>query len=390
MKFIHLLQQFKARAQGDTMNRTSRSLPASHGPFHYRSVSAYGVAGTLALALALASANGCGSGDSEAEATTSPAGPGVTSGDPAGGTTAGTGGSGAGGGSTGEGGSGAAGGGGAGGDGGSPIIDYCTACGDPATVGAIVNDAVSETSGLVASAIHQDVFYVHNDSGGDPAFFAIGADGQDLGTFDVGGAVVVDWEDIARGPCPAGSCLYLADIGDNAEQRSIYILYRVPEPDAVGQGGTVDADAFSFVYPDGSHNAETLLVHPDTGVVTIVTKVSAGNSSVYEIELPSSPGAVLTATKTGEIAPPEGIVRFTGGDVHPASQGVLLRTYTNVFFYAALPGQSVAQALAGAPCVVPAAGEAQGEAIAWTRSGEGYLTVSEGANPDLHAVQCVP
>ena len=48
------------------------------------------------------------------------------------------------------------------------------------------------------------------------------------------------------------------------------------------------------------------------------------------------------------------------------------------------------RAIESAPCVVPVAGEAQGEAIAWTRSGEGYLTVSEGANPDLHAVQCVP
>jgi hypothetical protein len=359
-------------------------------------VSTYGAAGTLtlalALALALAGANGCDSGDSQAEATTSPAGPGTTSGDPAGGggTTGGTGGTGAGGGSTGEGGGGAAGGGGVGGAGGSPVIDFCTVCGDPATVGAIVSDAVVETSGIVASAIHPDVFYVHNDSGGDPAFYAIGADGQDLGTFDVDGAVAVDWEDIARGPCPAGSCLYLADIGDNDEERSTYILYRVSEPGSVGQDGTVDADAFSFVYPDGSHNSETLLVHPDTGVVTIVTKVLAGNSSVYELELPSSPGAILTATKTGELAPPQGNVRFTGGDVHPASQGVLLRTYTNAFFYAALSGQSVAGALAGAPCVVPVAGEVQGEAIAWTRSGEGYLTVSEGTNPDLHAVQCVP
>lgn len=30
---------------------------------------------------------------------------------------------------------------------------------------------------------------------------------------------VTDWEDIARGGCALGACLYLADTGDNSERR---------------------------------------------------------------------------------------------------------------------------------------------------------------------------
>jgi hypothetical protein len=363
------------------------------------SATALRAAGALALAFVIAGAGGCQSGDSDLtfvpddEETGDPGG--FAAGGPAGG--AGQGGAGQGG--AGQGGAGQAGAGGSAGTtsgsgtaagGGGPVLDYCSACGSPATAGAIADDDIEEASGLVASAIHPGVFYVHNDSGSDAEIFAIGAAGQDLGAFDVEGASAVDWEDIARGPCSAGSCLYLADIGDNDSERSSYTIYRAPEPGSVGSNGDIQAAAFSFTYPDGSHNAETLLVHPDTGVITLVTKVASGKSSVYELELPSSPAGVLVATKTGEIAPPGGSPRFTGGDVHPAGLGVLLRTSTHALFYPASPGQRVAETLAGAPCAVPVAAEEQGEAIAWSPGGAGYVTVSEGSNPDLHAVECGP
>lgn len=377
---------------------TNRSLLNGPRRSHSHYATALRAAGALALAFVIAGSAGCNSSDSdlefapEAEETGDPGGF-ASGGFPSGTGQGGAGQGGAGQGSTGQGGAGGAGstsGAGSAAGGGSPVLDYCSACGSPATTGAIVDDDIEEASGLVASAIHPGVFYVHNDAGNDPEIFAIGAAGQDLGVFEVDGADAVDWEDIARGPCAAGSCLYLADIGDNDKERSSYTIYRAPEPGSVGSNGDVQAVAFSFTYPDGSHNAETLLVHPDTGVITLVTKVSSGQSSVYELELPTSPGGALVATKTGTITPPDGSPRFTGGDVHPAGHGVLLRTSTHALFFAASPGQSVAETLSGAPCAVPVAAEEQGEAIAWSPGGAGYVTVSEGSNPDLHAVDCGP
>jgi hypothetical protein len=99
---------------------------------------------------------------------------------------------------------------------------------------------------------------------------------------------------------------------------------------------------------------------------------------------------VLTATKYGEITPPAGSPRFTGGAVHPAGHGALLRTPTHALFYAAVPDQSIADALVGVPCAVPIADEEQGEAITWTPGGGGYVTVSEGSHADLHVVECAP
>ena len=104
--------------------------------------------------------------------------------------------------------------------------------------------------------------------------------------------------------------------------------------------------------------------------------------------MPLTPGEQMTAKHVGAIAPTEGSPRYTGGDVHPRGAGVLLRTYTNMFFFPMRPGQSVASALAGSACVVPEAEEEQGESVAWLRNGAGYMTLSEGVGQKLNLVEC--
>jgi len=296
---------------------------------------------------------------------------------------------------TGSGGTGGTGGGGTaiggGGQGGAlgPPPDYCTVCESPTSSGTLANGAINETSGLMASHAHAGVFFLHNDSGDSPRFFAIDSAGADQGTFDVTGAQAQDWEDAARGPCPAGSCLFFGDVGDNAEARGSYAVYRVPEPSSVGVGThTATADAFPFVYPDGSHNCETLLVHPTTGQMVVVTKVGSGSSGVYRF--PDSPtvGQTSTLIHVTDVTPAAGGSQFTAGDVHPAGHGVLLRTYGRLFFYPMAVGESIGDALGSTPCELPVASEGQGEAVAWTDSGDGYVTVSEGAGSAVNSADC--
>ena len=266
----------------------------------------------------------------------------------------------------------------------------CTSCKTVTIGGGLANAQITEASGIVASAVHADVFYVHNDSGDSARFFATDMTGADLGTFDVADASNVDWEDIARGPCTAGSCLYLGDIGGaKAKARQSLTVYRTPEPSELGKGThTVTAEVFPMTYPDGAHDAETLLVHPVSGVVTIVTKVKSGASSIYELPMPLTPGVYATLIKTGEIVSPCASPKFTGGDVHPSATGVLLRTYDNVFFYSMKPDQSVSLALQGAPCALTAPAEPHGEAVGWLASGNGFVTVSEGVGARIGMTDC--
>src|SRR6185312_841476 len=100
----------------------------------------------------------------------------------------------------------------------------------------------------------------NNDSGDLARFFVVGGGGESDGILTMP-VTNVDYEDIAVGPCAAGHCVFVADIGDNDALRPSCVLYRLPEPAKLGSA-ELTPEALPFVYPDGPHNAETLLVHP--------------------------------------------------------------------------------------------------------------------------------
>jgi hypothetical protein len=271
----------------------------------------------------------------------------------------------------------------------SPWPDYCTAC----ALGGesmILLGVIDEASGIAGSAQNDGVFFINNDSGDLPRFFAVAGDGGHDGIFSMEPASSQDYEDVAVGPCGGGTCVFVGDIGDNDEERSNCALYRVAEPQpSPGGEEAVTPVRLPFVYEDGPHNAETLLVHPLTGEIVVVTKVTSGASRIFRAPDGWAPDVMATLTDVGPIEPPEGSPRFTGGSVHPGGAGVLLRTYTHLFFYAAASSDApLAETLAQAPCALPVAVEAQGEAVTWTRDGSGYVTVSEGNPTALHHATC--
>lgn len=268
-----------------------------------------------------------------------------------------------------------------------PTPTACAACENAtiASAGAVANVEITEASGIAASRVHDDVYYVHNDSGGAPRFFAMDSAGNDLGSFVVNAAAAVDWEDIATGPCddsPQESCIYLADIGDNPQNRASYTIYRTREPASIGAGQNINGDAFSFTYPDGSHNAEALLADPATGTLFIVTK-SMTSAGIYRF--PDQLVSGTTVTYLGDAALPAGISIVTGGSAH--ERGVLLRTFGNILLFEG--GGDIPTNLSSTGCVVPAPGELQGEAVTWRRpDGMAYLTVAEGSFPAVYEMTC--
>ncbi|HEU0054599.1 MAG TPA: hypothetical protein VFQ39_15535, partial [Longimicrobium sp.] len=140
-------------------------------------------------------------------------------------------------------------------------------------------DGVHESSGAAVSRRSAGVFWTHNDSG-QPVLHAMDAEGREVGKVRVAGAELVDWEDLASGPCPGGGdCLYVADIGDNGAKRADVVIYRVPEP-APGDAETRPAEALRLRYPDGPQDAEAFFVLPD-GSLNIVSKGETGPIALY-------------------------------------------------------------------------------------------------------------
>jgi hypothetical protein len=259
------------------------------------------------------------------------------------------------------------------------------------TPGTVASNAVDELSGIAASRLTDDVWWVHNDSGDVARVFAVGTDGRDLGEFDLAGASAVDWEDVAVGPGPGFGAphLYVGDIGDNTKSRSSVTVYRVREPatspDAPTPTPTVlnDVDALTFVYPDGAHDAEALLVDPSSGELFVVTKELSGNAQVFRAPANLANGSTTTLVQVAAVS-----LGFLGAitavDATPAGDVVALRTYFSVVLFPRPAGSPLADAFGQPSCTGAIASEVQGEALGFTRDGRGYVTASEGANPALH------
>lgn len=259
-----------------------------------------------------------------------------------------------------------------------PGGDLCEPPATHAVSGFVQSPELSEISGMVASRNANRTFWVHNDSGNDADLFALSANGDTRGAVALVGAPATDWEDIARGPGPRRGVdyLFVADIGDNLRARGSVLVHRLEEP-AFDSGAVPadDYDTFELTYPDGPHDAETLLVDPVRGELVIMTKEWDGSSRIYSAGPFTAGGASaeLQFRGTVHLGGPA-----TGGDVSVDGSRVLLRTYADIRGWQRDPIEPLWRAFAEPGCAMAGVDENQGEAVAFTASGDGYATIGEG------------
>ncbi|MCW3123937.1 MAG: hypothetical protein JWQ38_3429, partial [Flavipsychrobacter sp.] len=145
--------------------------------------------------------------------------------------------------------------------------------------GYIQSKEMDEISGIAASGIFRDVYYVHNDQGDTSRFFAISHEGRLYTTFyytrDTG---IPNWqmdcEDIAVGPGPAPgkSYVYVGDVGDNGCERDYVTIYRFEE-DSLWLKDTIRnavAVQLHLKYPDWPRDAEALMIDPVEQLLYII------------------------------------------------------------------------------------------------------------------------
>lgn len=198
--------------------------------------------------------------------------------------------------------------------------------------------AVTESSGVAVSRRHTGVLWTHNDSGDGPVLYAIRLTGDVIGRVELAGARAVDWEDVALGPCPdapAQDCLFVGDVGDNLERRARGVVYIIPEPDPRALPAAVPARAVGVRFTDAAHDVESIAVSPG-GDLHLVTKGRVGPILLYRVpaaDLLRDSVAVAPAA-TLPIAPARMIGRWvTGGAIEPTSGRLVLRTYTELYFF---------------------------------------------------------
>jgi hypothetical protein len=259
-------------------------------------------------------------------------------------------------------------------------------------VGKLSSPEIRECSGLAISRKNPGILWAHNDSGDGPRLFAVDEGGSLRGTYHLAAATAVDWEDMARGPCkdPEKECLYVGDIGDNTRVRPMIQVYRVEEPHVPLQGPPVKAslgttERFDCTYPDGIHDAETLLVDPATGIPYLVTKGPPGQTGVYRFPRRPTAGEVVVLERI-TILPSRSYV--TGGDVSQDGSMIVLRGYLSAYGYPRPERGEFFEAFSSSPTTLPISQEGQGEAVGIAPSGTEIYTTGEGIEAPIHRAVC--
>ena len=266
-------------------------------------------------------------------------------------------------------------------------------CGPFRLVGRFQSPEITECSGLVVSRKNPGVLWVHNDSGDVARLFAVSENGTLWGTYRLAHADALDWEDMALGPCadPGKQCLYVGDIGDNRSRRPEIQVYRVEEPSVPPDGRPVEVtlkgtERFECRYPDGPHDAETLLVDPDTGIPYVVTKAREGTAAgVYRFPGRPDPGKMVTLEKAATLP---ALSSVTGGDVSRDGSMIFLRDYFSAYEYPRPLKAPFERAFDASPVRIPLPVEEQGEALGLAPSGTAVFTASEGLQGPIHKALC--
>lgn len=238
-------------------------------------------------------------------------------------------------------------------------------------------DVLSEASGVAVSRRHDDVVWVHNDSG-EPELHAVDGRGTLLGTFRLTVTRARDWEDVAMGPCAdGGDCLYVGDVGNNFGETDTVRVYRTGEPPDPAAGDTLAVETFRMVFDGTPHDLESLFVMPD-GALYFVGKGKDEAVTLFRYPMPLRPDSAVTLEPVQRLSDaPRSLPRqVTGADADPAGQGVVLRTYETLAFHR-FEGDTLVPEEDGVVNLRPLR-ESQGEGVGWGPDGRIVLVSEAG------------
>lgn len=160
-------------------------------------------------------------------------------------------------------------------DGATPAPDPTTGDPTPGTLTTLKDNRIQEASGMSYAMAHSGVVWVHNDEGENPQVYGVSiANGQTVATYGVSGPSLVDPEAIRTNA--NNGFIWLADIGDNDNDRTDCSLVVTAEPSSLGNKGVLSSTRLPIAYPQGPQNAEALLINSVTNEVYIITKASVG------------------------------------------------------------------------------------------------------------------
>jgi hypothetical protein len=277
----------------------------------------------------------------------------------------------------------------------APAARHAPAFAGPHVAGAMADPQNGEASGLAASRRARDLLWVHEDSDGASALYALDERGARRGRIRLEGVANIDWEDIATFTLDGRAWICVGDIGDNNARRPFIQLHFLPEPDpALLSPGTElvlrPAYTLRVAYADGARDCESLAVDGDERAVYLLSKREAV-PRLYRLPLAPTP-QIVTARPVGEMpgapkptaeqrlqAIPTGLYRASpcAIDFAPDGSAALVLTYGNVLYFPRARGETWSEALARPPVLLEGFDLPQAEAAGFSHDGRSIFLCSE-------------
>ncbi|KOU77693.1 membrane protein [Streptomyces sp. MMG1533] len=236
----------------------------------------------------------------------------------------------------------------------------------------ITDPRITESSGLAASRLHPGIYWTHNDSDDGPYLYAVdSATGKTVATITLTGVGTPrDVEAVSIGP---DNQIYVGDIGDNDGVTWSYVwIYRLAEPKEL-KDQTIRATQYVVKYEDGSRDAESLIVDPDTGRTYIIDKNEDGGH-LYE-----GP-AELSASGTNVFKPVAAVDLWaTDAALSPDGKQLAVRGYLGGIWYDWDAGKIKREGRLDVPL------QGQGESVSYSADGTKLMYGSEGADSPVTA-----
>jgi len=172
------------------------------------------------------------------------------------------------------------------------------------------------------------------------------------------------------------------------------VVYLVKEPLVSPSGASsskknpLEISEYKFIkaaYPDSRHDAETLLVHPQTADIYILTKELSRSAGVYKLANNYTSDTINKLQKITDLSVPAIPSGFlTGGDISFDGKRVVVCDYFAAYEFA-LPenSKSFEEIWKQKPLTISIGEREQGEAVCYSLDGKSIFATSEKKNSPI-------
>jgi hypothetical protein len=272
--------------------------------------------------------------------------------------------------------------------------------------GTLENSRLDEASGIQASWLQDDIYFLHNDDG-QAEIFVINSTGIDLGSFLVEGARNRDWEDISMVPSSSGPLILIADSGDNLARFDNITLYFFHQPEADDEGrfsGNVPLfHSIELQYPDGARDCESIAYDSSSGKIFLLSKRDKP-AGIYSIPLDqalSKTQAILSFEGNLATLRPPGVKDMrqfgkregkwvsqpNGMDISKNGKLATLITYRSVYLYRRQDGEAWPAVFSRKPLEFIGPSSRTEEAIGFTSDGAFIMVTAEGRSAPVFRIR---